>query len=730
MSVQTSRQSPASSSRNHSPAKSGANALDPVRVLRQNLTLFIVTGFFGLLFGTGAFVVTSALMPEFEGVSTYRLLAEIGGADDALGSDNRNEDTVARLASTEAAIAISEPLLRRVIDSDNVQTIDWIQQWRTENDQLNPQEALIELMDEISASHVKRTEFFQIKWRAQNPDDVLVLLSEVQGQYDAQRQRSRDRRLDEAIRPYQNKLEEIDDLILTLEGKIKDEIGQNSILGLNDDSGSLQEDLTARELERNELLSALEMGMGTRGQLNAKLNGIADPEQEDIRNAEADIVVRQALTEIQLLRGILAEHRQSFGPDHSQVKKTDRQLDARIREKDRKIQEIINRNLAAELSLTNNQIESLTRTEQMLAEEIDVISQALIESTANLASLRKLESRLVRQEERRAEIIRQMDDIRAVFLRDDSDAVQLVTAVQRPTEAVWPMWYTMIPGVTILSLFLVAGLVFLREMLDQRVRSTNDLAAIPGSRILGVIPDLKDDPTDASRAETAVRDHPNSVIAESYRQFATAFRKARIGSEARTVLFSAGMPDAGTSSVVINLAATAAAAGRSVAIVDANFRRPRIGSILGLDPEDPGLGDVLCEAAEIDGVIQTTSDGISVVPVGTTANRVIERFDGETAGRFLKELGTRYDVVLIDGPPLVVASESMSIAHAVDATVLVVRAFSEDRGLVARLIRQLNDHSGVLLGIVLNRPRNTAGGYFRRNYQAIAQYTNDQPGED
>ncbi len=729
MSVQNSRQSTTTSSRQAASAKAGANAVDPIRVLRQNLTLFVVTGIVGLVLGTGAFVLSSALMPEFEGVSTYRLLAEIGGADDALGSDNRNEDTVARLASTEAAIAISEPLLRRVIDSDNVQTIDWIQQWRTDNDQLNPQEALIELMEEITASHVKRTEFFQIKWRAQNPDDVLVLLSEVQGQYDAQRQRSRDRRLAEAIRPYQNKLEEIDDLILTLEGKIKDEIGQNSILGLDDDSGSLQEDLTARELERNEILSSLEMGMGTQDQLNAKLNGISDPEQEDIRNAEADVVVRQALTEIQLLRGILAEHRQSFGPDHSQVKKTERQLDARIREKDRKIQEIINRNLAATLTFTNNQIESLTRTERMLAEEIEVISQALIESTANLASLRKLESRLAREEERRAEIIRQMDDIRAVFLRDDSDAVQLVTAVQRPTEPVWPMWYTMIPGVTMLLLIVVAGLVFLREMLDQRVRSTNDLAAIPGSRILGVIPDLKDDPTDASRAETAVRDHTSSVIAESYRQFATAFRKARIEHDARTVLFSSGMPDAGTTSVVLNLAATAAAAGRSVAVVDANFRRPRIGSILGLDSEAPGLGDLLCEASSIEEVIQTTSDGISVVPAGTAANRVIERFDGETAGRSLQAIGERFDVVLIDGPPLVVASESMSIAHAVDATVLVVRAFSEHRGLVARLIRQLSEHSGVLLGVVLNRPRNTAGGYFRRNYEAIAEYSNDQDDE-
>ncbi|MCP4742863.1 MAG: hypothetical protein GY871_11670, partial [Actinomycetales bacterium] len=90
MSVQTSRQSSVSSGRNHSAAKSGANAIDPIRVLRQNLTLFIVTGVLGLLAGAGAFFATSALMPEFEGVSTYRLLAEIGGADDALGSDNRN----------------------------------------------------------------------------------------------------------------------------------------------------------------------------------------------------------------------------------------------------------------------------------------------------------------------------------------------------------------------------------------------------------------------------------------------------------------------------------------------------------------------------------------------------------------------------------------------------------------------------------------------------------------
>ena len=97
-----------------------------------------------------------------------------------------------------------------------------------------------------------------------------------------------------------------------------------------------------------------------------------------------------------------------------------------------------------------------------------------------------------------------------------------------------------------------------------------------------------------------------------------SFRRARLDADAKSVLFSGGMPDAGTTSVVLNLASTAAAAGRSVAVVDANFRRPKIASMLGLDPKDPGLGDILCEGREIDSVISKTSDGISVIPAGTS----------------------------------------------------------------------------------------------------------------
>ncbi|MDE0889114.1 MAG: hypothetical protein OSA40_06600 [Phycisphaerales bacterium] len=63
----------------------GGNAVDPLRLLRQNLSLLIVTGFVGLVLGVMCFVAAAAFFPEFRGVVRYQLLEEIGSADVAIG---------------------------------------------------------------------------------------------------------------------------------------------------------------------------------------------------------------------------------------------------------------------------------------------------------------------------------------------------------------------------------------------------------------------------------------------------------------------------------------------------------------------------------------------------------------------------------------------------------------------------------------------------------------------
>ena len=147
------------------------------------------------------------------------------------------------------------------------------------------------------------------------------------------------------------------------------------------------------------------------------------------------------------------------------------------------------------------------------------------------------------------------------------------------------------------------------------------------------------------------------------------------------------------------------------------------GQLFDLPTDSLGLSDLLTNDASLDQVVQDVGGNITVIAVGTPGNRIVERLHTVQFDTLLAELRVRYDLVLFDMPPAVVAGEAMILANKVDAAVLVVRAYQEQRGLVARLINQLSDARCELLGILLNRPRGTAGGYLKKNYATMAEYS-------
>ncbi len=726
MTVQTPSPSSSRTARPGGPP-GGGSAIDPVRLIRQHMVLLVTTGIVGLVMGVGVYVLWLTFYPSYSAVATFELVGELGSADDPIARENRNEDTIQRIAGTEAAKAVSEEILRSVLKDDQVQTIEWMDQFRDESGNIIEEDALSELEDEISASYRRRTQFFDVRWSARNPNDVPVLINAVCQKYLSVRDEDRRTSRNDAKGPFLEQLDEVNSLIAVLDNEIGDHIKREGMLSLDQGASTIQKDLEDRELELNEIMSEIQNTRQLIAQIGAKLAGSAEPSQDDVREAEQDPVVLRALGDIQQLRGLVAEHRQKFGADHNQVRESQRALDARIREKDRKVEEVIFRNLQGQQKLATDAMDRLLAVESALNEEIEQKSARMTDFVADLADLEKKRSDLERLEDRRVRIQDQIDNIEAMFLRKDAEQVKLVSPViNAPYEPSSPLWYVAIPGTAFLMLGVVGGFVFLREVLDKRVRTTTDLTALPGIRLLGVIPDVKDDPTDVSRPESVLRDSPNSVVAESHRQFAAAFRRAREDAGARSILFVGGMPESGTTSVVANLAVVAASIGRKVALVDGNLRRPRVAEIFGLDPNEQGLGDVICGEASVTSVLQTTQEGLRVLTAGSPANRAFERLDSDHLRTVVDELLKHVDVVFVDGPPAVVAGEAMGMADQVDATLLVVRAYSEQRGLVARLARQLREQPSTFLGVVLNRPRNTAGGYFKRNYEAIASYSSDR----
>jgi capsular exopolysaccharide synthesis family protein len=306
--------------------------------------------------------------------------------------------------------------------------------------------------------------------------------------------------------------------------------------------------------------------------------------------------------------------------------------------------------------------------------------------------------------------------------RTDAEKVVLVASATKPREKSWPMWYVVIPGTAVVTLGLTFGIVFLRELVDKRVRYASDILSLPGGRLLGMVPDLEDDPSGAARVEMVVRDSPRSIVAESYRQCYSSLARPFAAFEITSVLVVRGMPESGTSSMAVNLALTAVASGKRVALVDGNFRRPRVAALFGIDETEAGLGEVLSGEVTLESVMQEPEEGLFVVATGSASARVIERLSTDEFSNVLQALSEKVDLVFVDAPPMVVAGESLAMAGSVDATVLVARAYAEQKGLVARLIHQLSEQSSEFMGVMLNRPRTTAGGYFRENFKAMAAY--------
>ena len=91
----------------------------------------------------------------------------------------------------------------------------------------------------------------------------------------------------------------------------------------------------------------------------------------------------------------------------------------------------------------------------------------------------------------------------------------------------------------------------------------------------------------------------------------------------------------------------------------------------------------------------------------------------------LAQLRSNFDLVLIDAPPSIVAGDAILLANLVDAITLIVRSDRDERGLIARVLRELVESRGEMLGVTLNAAKGTTGGYFRKNYLAMVNYAED-----
>lgn len=317
------------------------------------------------------------------------------------------------------------------------------------------------------------------------------------------------------------------------------------------------------------------------------------------------------------------------------------------------------------------------------------------------------------------------DRIKELNVAEDTGALNIsILEVAHPAESPSKPQKARVMAIALmLGLMFGSGLALIRDWMDVRLRSADEVSAVLGVPVLGSVPAMAKRDSITARGRK-VSFEPKSVIAESYRTIRTAIFFGVPKGEAKIILVTS--PDAGDgkTTLVSNLAIAMAQAGQKILILDADFRKPMQHNIFGFE-NSKGLSAVLSGNISIEGAIHKDSvDGLDILSCGPEVPNPSEILNSDTFTRILKdELSKRYDRIIIDSPPVGPVADSQILAAICDITLLVLRAEKSTKKHGQQARDALNSVGGRLLGAVINDVSRRRNGYgYYSNYGYYSSY--------
>lgn len=317
---------------------------------------------------------------------------------------------------------------------------------------------------------------------------------------------------------------------------------------------------------------------------------------------------------------------------------------------------------------------------------------------------------------------------------------ELIAEAKTPTTPVSPRPKRDVALGVFVGLLLGVGISLLREQLNDKIRSAEEVERLTGLPLLAHLP------FDERAAEPGlvVDRRPNSPFSESVRSLRTSVQYLGVDEPVRIILVTSSLPGEGKSLVAANLAAAFAQADYRTLLVSADLRRPTINSAFGDVGASVGLTGVIKPAAPNgstpngNGVSAPTNDqcasaaltrtpisNLLVLPSGPTPPNPAELLGSRRMSSLLEKLSASADVVIVDSPPLLPVTDAAVLATKCDGVVLVVATNETPRGALQRAKTTLDGTGGRILGVAVNKSRRAAGGYGYGSYYGAYDSTGE-----
>jgi capsular exopolysaccharide synthesis family protein len=289
----------------------------------------------------------------------------------------------------------------------------------------------------------------------------------------------------------------------------------------------------------------------------------------------------------------------------------------------------------------------------------------------------------------------------------------------------------------ILGLFLGLALSFLfvlvKEYFDSTIKSIEfiDRLKIP---VLAVIPSIGQSykkvrdryklssvkmnkvSVDKLQRRLITHEDPKSPVSEAYRSLRTSLIYSSNSVKSKTILVSSPGPGEGKTTTIINLAITYANLGKKTILIDGDLRKPVLHKVFDLD-NDFGLTHYLSGLKETadEVIVDSNIKNLDLISSGAIPPNPSELLGSSKFEELIIGLKEKYDVILLDAPPIMAVTDAIVMSKNIDKLILVVRSGKTDKGGLRRTLSILNQVKVLLSGIVVNA-MDFSNSYYANNY--------------
>jgi polysaccharide biosynthesis transport protein len=706
------------------PAGEGTEAgINPVRLLRKHWLLLVVlmivgagAGFVSIVFSAPRY--RSRLLLEVQ--SSSGNLTKIGGSD---GSNDANYEVVIQ---TQLGILNSGSFLKRGaqrMQSDSVPlaptgrdmfsrlrqrihpaTQDPLEVFRT---------GVGVAMATFDARPINRTKLIELNCESTSPDVAAQFLNSMAAEFSDDGSRSRMQTAQRTSEWLAAQIEETKSNVAEAEQHLQEFVQASG----NVFAGAGQ-DATLEDTKLIQLKSELAKIQAERIAKQTRYELTRNNPPETLGEVLDDGVLRNYQSQLEGLKRDKAALETTYTSKHEKVRKLDAQIAS--------VQKAYEAESSSVVQRIKNDYEASLRQEKLLTAAYGGQSQRVGSEAGKAAQYNALKRDVETQRGMYQNLLVQQSEANM----SSSVPINPIRVVEPSTPPELP--YTPRPVLnisfgTMLGVALAGGLVFLRERMDRSIKSPGASRRLFNAPELGVIPNLGQNGNALARANwrgavksrglNGAHDDPATAlaawqsgpafIAESFRgTLASILRNQASGKTQKIILITSPGPAEGKTTVVQNLGIALAETGRRVLLVDADFRRPHLHREFSL-PNEWGLIDLLCEDQPLSEYPPerlgsfTGLPGLSILPNRVTQNNVSKALYSPRLRTILESLTKRYDMVLVDAPPLLSVADARIIAPLTDALILVLRCGVTNRAQALEAYQRIQEDGLTLLGTVL-----------------------------